>query len=685
VVQQQPFFETGLRTLGGFIPAKDSELHQWLERAVATQDAMMFQYVICAAATVERKLQASLLPIGAAFVPDPLQLARIAWSMEGEVADELVKAVKTAGLSRVIKTQMLFFAAAWWVKFRRGPLPQALTTEARTLARMKPVDGYATANLSALITLAPNEALQDLVPLGRDAFMIKNSPMYRDASLRIMEQPFYYLLPDTVERGYTLGRPMRRAVEEIGRNDPCRCGSGKKYKRCCEKADLKRGSSSSDVAGKTTVELHDDPEVSLSPARLAAMPRHELVRVSQVPDELLEPYLLRLAEFKCFDNLVETFTILGVGPQYEPIWRRLFTFIVREWNRDSAERLLKTHPQPKEILPKLEPGVRLLLASTNMKKLLQQMEHEALAALQSGDPDETARFASGVLASPCPALGILVARSVLPLLNDRARAGAVFDEILHARDRLDLSPDDDFSDFMDEQALQKRGDESDELDEAQEQLGAKSAEVRRLKETLAQTQREIELREKRERREVAANVPKSNQDDEALRALKRDNDRLKVIVREANEDRLALRRKTAALGQNVDKLLAANQAENGREANDDEDAGEALVVSGQQPVRLFEFPKKFGQTVDAFPEKVGRATMSYLGQVAAGEPTAFKAVVQLKAYPTVLRKRLAGSYRLLFTLHPDRVRVVDLIARADLDRRIKKLQASGLPPLEPLA
>ena len=27
--------------------------------------------------------------------------------------------------------------------------------------------------------------------------------------------------------------PLRRSAPRIGRNDPCSCGSGKKYKRCC--------------------------------------------------------------------------------------------------------------------------------------------------------------------------------------------------------------------------------------------------------------------------------------------------------------------------------------------------------------------------------------------------------------------------------------------------------------------
>ena len=31
--------------------------------------------------------------------------------------------------------------------------------------------------------------------------------------------------------------PARRATPKIGRNDPCPCGSGKKFKQCCGKAD----------------------------------------------------------------------------------------------------------------------------------------------------------------------------------------------------------------------------------------------------------------------------------------------------------------------------------------------------------------------------------------------------------------------------------------------------------------
>ena len=35
------------------------------------------------------------------------------------------------------------------------------------------------------------------------------------------------------DTGETKKKPVVRKEEKIGRNDPCPCGSGKKYKKCC--------------------------------------------------------------------------------------------------------------------------------------------------------------------------------------------------------------------------------------------------------------------------------------------------------------------------------------------------------------------------------------------------------------------------------------------------------------------
>jgi len=46
---------------------------------------------------------------------------------------------------------------------------------------------------------------------------------------RSAEQNLVFSSGDDTERK----KPVRRTQKKIGRNDPCPCGSGKKYKKCC--------------------------------------------------------------------------------------------------------------------------------------------------------------------------------------------------------------------------------------------------------------------------------------------------------------------------------------------------------------------------------------------------------------------------------------------------------------------
>ena len=67
-----------------------------------------------------------------------------------------------------------------------------------------------------------------------------------------MEQargPIFNLIPATPKTEIS-GITVRRSVDHIGRNDPCPCGSGSKYKRCCFGKDQQRLQMSTDVAAK---------------------------------------------------------------------------------------------------------------------------------------------------------------------------------------------------------------------------------------------------------------------------------------------------------------------------------------------------------------------------------------------------------------------------------------------------
>src|ERR1043166_3149849 len=153
-------------------------------------------------------------------------------------------------------------------------------------------------------------------------------------------------------------------------------------------------------------------------------------------------------------------------------------------------------------------------------------------------------------------------------------------------------------------------------------------------------------------------------------------ERTESELKERHNERNALRRE-------VQKLQADNETlrQTATPSPDEEDKADAREedlllpeeTDGIQPVRVIEFPRDFPQTLRRVPPSVARGTMSLLGRLAAGEPSVFMNAVRLKACPDILRRRIGIDFRLLFRLLPDRVQVVDLIPRQDLERRIKTL------------
>ncbi len=83
-------------------------------------------------------------------------------------------------------------------------------------------------------------------------------------------------------------------MAKIGRNDPCSCGSGKKYKRCCLAVDQ-----AAQAAARTPL----DPESSRLPATLVFDDFEELERLSNGVLDLIDQRRLDEAEKLCQELL----------------------------------------------------------------------------------------------------------------------------------------------------------------------------------------------------------------------------------------------------------------------------------------------------------------------------------------------------------------------------------------------
>src|SRR5262249_52977116 len=71
--------------------------------------------------------------------------------------------------------------------------------------------------------------VQDLAPLGES----REARDLADTVRAQLADPIG-TLPEHAPARALFGFTVRRAAPKVGRNDPCPCGSGQKYKKCCE-------------------------------------------------------------------------------------------------------------------------------------------------------------------------------------------------------------------------------------------------------------------------------------------------------------------------------------------------------------------------------------------------------------------------------------------------------------------
>ncbi len=70
---------------------------------------------------------------------------------------------------------------------------------------------------------------------------IRNNPFYRykppetgsSSSFNTSEKPVTNLSPNEFKNMYKHVEPENDPFSGVGRNDPCPCGSGRKFKKCC--------------------------------------------------------------------------------------------------------------------------------------------------------------------------------------------------------------------------------------------------------------------------------------------------------------------------------------------------------------------------------------------------------------------------------------------------------------------
>ncbi len=332
-------------------------------------------------------------------------------------------------------------------------LPSAISTKLRQLARIRRSPAAITFVAAAARALQDPE-LDRLVP----RLPPKAHEEIRNFALDL-GKPVLDLLPERAPPRLVSGYTVKSLEPKVGRNDPCPCGSGKKYKKCCERVRLTHPPSS---AGLTDAHFAPGAAAEIGDDQFALMRPHELKRLD--PRELSTVRLIeggrRLMTFHRWETAeawvreLTQRTDQPGGGDPEDWWDELATSAIEAKQLDLAQRCRDRIKDP-ELSSRLD---LLLLLAARDAPTLDHMEERLRQALTTSHYDDLYAIAFGLL-DHYPALGMLFARGCL--MEERSLDS---DTLMHgvetSRDRLGLSVGDpywDVWDWMGERRRRKEG------------------------------------------------------------------------------------------------------------------------------------------------------------------------------------------------------------------------------------
>ena len=673
------FFQAALLELAAELPGDDGALDELIAAAVSQRENEAFTRIVFAALGSGRRVDARHLERGACLFDDHGQMAAAAFHASGDVPAALIGAVEGEGLGEERAASALLLAGLWCKDHGVAPVLPELIAQARIQARRVGRNLLADLQIAVLADLLQDEGLTAVLdsrhippppPALTNGFLNDFAGPARESPLAVVpERPGPVVLS-----GFT----VRRAVSRIGRNEPCPCGSGKKYKKCCMEKDEMRLQESSSVPGMTVEELRAQRERFLTEDELFQMRSYELARLD--PEKVavpLRPLLInRLILFGEHEAAVELFEKTGVPEDLRDHWLDCIDGVVALKRKDLLVRLQRFREESELQDEDFPLAAKLLMADE--ADALRSIEEASLRGLKGSDPNDSIELAYSLLEGRWPALGILVGRGLIAQ-GGLFDAEVLLDALLQARDKLHLSPDDPIHAVLDERfetSIETHRD-SEELQEAHERLQTNARELNDARAKLALLQGELEKKEREKKALPAPTVTPAQSrpsiDEAALHEMHRRVDSMREELRERHSERNHLRGELKMALDRLEELSRnATAASPVEEADAEEDWLEDAEQATMYPIRVPEFPQKFRDSLHDPPPRIVRHAMSLIGRMSAGESGAFAGIKRLKANRDIVRQRI-GDHRLLFRLHSHTIELLALIPRRDLERRIKSL------------
>ena len=487
--------------------------------------------------------------------------------------------------------------------------------------------------LVAALELLDNSSLYAVASSSTEADTRKLQPLV-DTFRRCLAGDYRRLLidPPSIE-------PVRRSSPKVGRNDPCPCGSGAKFKKCCQ---------------DKVVEEAYVGWVQPKSVFARQLPLHRLVQLNwdTVDSTDLEIVVEELADRGPHDLAVSCLKALVTRPDF----------------RDEAEDMLKVflvqfclRARRRDVLALLEwfasefppsPWVDLMRSAL---KMAGKRWERGLAEILDRQ-GELADWAYCIRPFR-PALSILFNRASFSEEASGFEWEGRLDTLSEARSQLGLEDRDAFHELRN----------PDDDEERQEPIQPQdNQELRELRGELEQAKDQLRKAQAAKPEPVTSiKTELVYVADPQVDQLKARVKELKQLVRERNEERAGLRRTLKQQSNRAEPEVPDSFAP-------PEDEAPQVESERYQPLEPV-FSKSAQQQLRDLPGPTARLGLRLLGELAAGVGTAWGKCQRLQQTDDVFSTRLGREYRLLFRVEEKGgvLRVEQMVHRSELERTIK--------------
>ena len=682
---------SAIRDLSERLPHDPGILNCILRQAVQAAYGHAFGTLALAILQAGRPVESEHLVEGFRLLPAFLEMVQLSRHSSGNVGQALVDAFDDGRLSWEREALALMLALKWSRERDERSLDAAIAKRTRMLARDNPP--FET----QMILFSIGEKLRDdHLDLVLSRFSISRLRDLARPVVRGLDELWEQPLRESLDTGYQAPGPpqtRRRAIRRIGRNELCHCGSGKKYKRCCEKKDRLALLDSSDVAGVTRSQLRQSLEDHLTEERIESSRAADLVRLDprRIEPRLRWAVLEKLTTFEEFPA-VASFIEATRDPSLQNILLEAVdrAFMTRRWKE--AHSLLALIADS-TTLDYCGFPARFWKEKFEDYRALDIIEEVSRERIDKGSID----LALDLLNSPWPCLGILAARGAAPLANPWDRE-TLFQELGKTRDRLGFhpvdpsedipeiwdQPDDLDSRFFDDLLLSRDpGGGRDpgpvpDVEKLKQELASKEQELIVSRDQLRGLRTQIELSDRVKSQDSVASASTKIEEPESpeLRKLRQRVSRLKDDLKERHSERNQLRRQLHTSKERLNRLQTAQQdaARNTPEEAADEapmEDFEPIEALAAQSFRIPVFGERFRSSLRVVPDSVRRKAVLVASRIGAADVSAFQGLRRLKLNRDIYRQRVGRDYRLLFRLHKDEVEILDLVTRQNLEQVIR--------------